>query len=128
MTSYSREDNLIAPGGESRQRKALQGMLDLLHSWQKKGVSRTEVKESIGHLLSGIQEKMMQDPSQVNLGELFALLLKPGHFSRDEKELIQAVFSEAAKLKKKLDRPQNEKPSSTLKKNRYRRPVDKKYI
>lgn len=131
MTSYSKDSNpKEASEKKPRSQRALQGTLDLLQSWQRKGVSAAQARESIGHMLNAIKTKIADklDPSEINLGDLFAKLLEPGHFSREEKGLIQAVFSEAAKLKKKLDGAENRKGGDASKKNRFKRPVDKRYI
>lgn len=131
MSSYSGDsDRKEVLEKQGRQQKALQGTLDLLQSWQRKGVSAARARESIGHMLAAVKTKMADklDPSQVNLGDLFAQLLKPDQFNREEKGLIQAVFSEAAKLKKKLDGAQNRKTGGAPKKNRFKRPIEKKYI
>lgn len=129
MASYisERKEEEKAPGG---QEKVLEALLEMVHFWQSKGTSPREAKEAVGSILARIKEKVAGeiDLSKISLETLFAQLMKPGHFNPAEKKIIQTLFLEAVKLKKKLDIGEGRRVVLAKNKNRFKRPVEKKLI
>ena len=113
-----------------RQQKALEALLEMVQGWQGKRTSVEEAKESIQRLQGQMHAKFGDeiDPLKINLQGLLALFAKPGHFNEAEKKLVQALFSEAAKLKKKFDGGEGRSGVLAKNKNRFKKPVEKKYI
>lgn len=125
MHSKNQESNPKA----TREGELLKVMLSMLQSWQRKGSSPEEKLQAIERIYGLIRGRIGDklDSSKLDLKHVFELLLGP-KLGQAEKELIQALFMEMAHLKKGLTKGEDQRSTPAKNKNRYKNPVEKKFI